>query len=67
MSENSNCLNCTAATISKFCSNCGQKTEIHRITLKHFLFHDILHGVWHMEKGIFFTTKEVVIPFMHIN
>ena len=60
MSENSNCLNCTAATIGKFCSNCGQKTETHRITLKHFLFHDILHGVWHMEKGIFFTTKEVL-------
>lgn len=42
----------------KFCSNCGQKTDTHRINFKHFIFHDILHGIWHFEKGILFTIKE---------
>ena len=60
MSKNSNCLNCNAKLYDKFCSKCGQKSDTHRITLKHFLFHDILHGVWHVDKGILFTVKEAI-------
>lgn len=52
------CLNCDEATERNYCSNCGQKTDTHRINFKHFLVHDILHGVWHVEKGILFTIKE---------
>ncbi len=55
-----NCLNCNAKVYDKFCSKCGQKSDTHRITLKHFLFHDILHGVWHIDKGILFTIKEAL-------
>ena len=55
-----NCLNCDAKLYDKFCSKCGQKSDTHRITLKHFLFHDILHGVWHVDKGILFTIKEAI-------
>ncbi|MFY0481357.1 DUF3667 domain-containing protein [Flavobacterium sp. PLA-1-15] len=54
------CLNCNEATERNYCSNCGQKTDTHRINFKHFLVHDILHGVWHMEKGILFTMKEAL-------
>lgn len=60
MSQDPNCLNCNENIIGKFCYNCGQKTDTHRITLKHFLFHDILHGIWHVEKGILFTIKEAI-------
>lgn len=60
MNHSSNCLNCNENLNGKFCSNCGQKADTHRITLKHFLFHDILHGVWHFEKGILFTIKEAL-------
>ena len=60
MSQDPNCLNCNENIIGKFCYNCGQKSDTHRITLKHFLFHDILHGVWHFEKGILFTIKEAL-------
>lgn len=59
--EHNQCLNCNESTERNFCSNCGQKNDTHRITLKHFLFHDILHGVWHIEKGILFTIKEAML------
>lgn len=55
------CLNCDEPISKKFCPNCGQKTDIHRITIKHFIFHDLLHGVWHLEKGILFTLKEAIV------
>ncbi|RZK10674.1 MAG: DUF3667 domain-containing protein [Flavobacterium sp.] len=55
------CLNCDEITQRNYCSNCGQKTDTHRITLKHFLFHDIVHGVWHMDKGILFTLKQAIL------
>ncbi|WP_162126092.1 DUF3667 domain-containing protein [Flavobacterium phycosphaerae] len=61
MSHSPNCLNCEVQITGKFCSNCGQKTDTHRITFKHFIFHDILHGVWHFEKGILFTLKEAML------
>lgn len=61
MSQTNSCLNCEHLTNGKFCSNCGQKTDTHRITFKHFIFHDILHGVWHFEKGILFTIKQAMV------
>ncbi len=54
------CLNCGKRAQENFCSNCGQKTDTHRITLKHFFTHDILHGVWHLDKGILFTIKAIL-------
>lgn len=58
--ESPYCLNCQEPIEKNYCSNCGQKTDTHRINFKHFIFHDILHGVWHFEKGIFFTVKEAL-------
>jgi Protein of unknown function (DUF3667) len=57
----SHCLNCYHETKGKFCQNCGQKTDTHRIVLGHFLTHDLMHGVWHLEKGILFTIKEIFV------
>jgi hypothetical protein len=59
--KNHLCLNCAEMTARNFCSNCGQKTDTHRITLKHFLLHDLLHGVWHFEKGMLFTVREIIV------
>lgn len=56
-----NCLNCETPITGKFCSNCGQKSDTHRITFKHFIMHDVLHGIWHFEKGMFFTAKEAIM------
>lgn len=59
--DQKNCLNCGKVLTDKFCSGCGQKAETHRITLKNFVFHDVLHGTFHIEKGMFFTAKQALI------
>ena len=53
-----NCQNCNTVLQGKYCSNCGQSAETHRINI-HYLWHDIQHGLLHMDKGILFTTKEL--------
>lgn len=52
------CLNCEQPVTGNYCQNCGQKSNTHAITLKHFFLHDIIHGIWHLEKGILLTIKE---------
>lgn len=42
----------------KFCSQCGQKTGTHHIDF-HFLIHEIQHGIFHIDSGIFYTLKEL--------
>ncbi|MFY8110851.1 MAG: DUF3667 domain-containing protein, partial [Flavobacterium sp.] len=54
------CLNCDRDVHENFCPNCGQKTTTHRFTFKHFL-HDFIHGVFHLDKGFFFTLKELFV------
>ena len=57
----STCLNCEKELTGKFCSGCGQKADTHRITFRNFLFHDLLHGAFHLERGILFTAKQALI------
>lgn len=54
------CLNCGKHLEDKFCSGCGQKADTHRITFKNFIFHDVLHGTFHIDKGILFTAKQAL-------
>lgn len=53
----SDCLNCAAPVTHNYCSNCGQKSSTHRYSIKHFIAHDFVHGIWHVDKGILFTLK----------
>lgn len=53
------CLNCGQELSSKFCPNCGQKSSTHRYSLKHYIEHDLVHGVLHFDKGFFYTVKEL--------
>jgi len=53
-----NCQNCNTELQGKYCSNCGQSADTHRINI-HYLWHDIQHGLLHFDKGILFTTKEL--------
>jgi hypothetical protein len=51
------CLNCASPITQNYCPNCGQKSTTHRYSIKHFLVHDFVHSVWHVDKGILFTLK----------
>ncbi len=58
-SENRNeCQNCDNSFEGPFCNMCSQKAETHRFTLKHLL-HEIPHSVFHVEKGFFYTMREL--------
>ncbi len=54
-----NCLNCGNEVLQKYCGQCGQVSSTHRYSLKHFIAHDFIHGVWHVDKGILYTLKEL--------
>ncbi len=58
---NKNCLNCGQKLTGNYCSGCGQKADIHRISFKSFIFHDVLHGTFHIEKGMLFTAKQALL------
>ncbi|MGC4232091.1 MAG: DUF3667 domain-containing protein [Niabella sp.] len=53
------CLNCTNPVTENFCPKCGQKASVHRYSFKHFIKHDLVHGIWHVDNGIVFTIKEL--------
>jgi len=54
-----NCKNCDQVISGNFCIDCGQKTTVHRYSFKHFIEHDLIHGIWHVDNGIIFTIKEL--------
>jgi ribosomal protein L32 len=62
MSALNECKNCGNEINSqqKFCPNCGQKTDTHHINF-HFLIHELQHGIFHVDKGILFTIKELFV------
>lgn len=55
------CLNCVTELVDAFCSDCGQKTDTRHITFKKFLFTDVLHGSFSIERGMLFTTKQAMV------
>ena len=59
--EPANCLNCGSPADKNYCPQCGQKQHTHRLSIGHFILHDMLHGIWHLDKGIPFTLKEILI------
>ncbi len=52
-----NCLNCNQEINASFCPNCGQKSSVHQYSVKHFIEHDLVHGILHVDKGILYTIK----------
>lgn len=55
--ERVRCLNCDQVLPGPYCTRCGQKASTHRYSVKHFVVHDLVHGVWHVDKGLLFTLK----------
>ena len=54
------CQNCEATFESKFCPDCGQKSDIHRISIKHII-HDVVHAFTHADKGFLLLVKELLV------
>jgi hypothetical protein len=54
-----NCTHCKSPITENFCSHCGQPAKLKRINGRYIL-QEITH-VLHLEKGIFYTIKELII------
>jgi hypothetical protein len=53
--HSSHCLNCGNSLTTPFCGECGQTAHTHRFSLKHFFTHDLVHGLFHVDRGFFYT------------
>ncbi len=53
------CKNCNHKFEGNYCNNCGQTAETHEINFNSII-HEIQHGVFHVDKGILYTTKELL-------
>jgi hypothetical protein len=68
MLDPGHCANCDRAMDGagqKFCPACGQSTPAHRIDW-HFLGHELEHSVLHMDRGILYTLKNLMIRPGHL-
>ena len=53
------CTNCDSPMTGNYCATCGQPAHIKRINV-HYIMHEIQH-VLHVEKGLIYTVKELLI------
>ncbi|SMG36111.1 Protein of unknown function [Marivirga sericea] len=53
------CLNCDSLVEKNFCAVCGQKNSIHRFSLKDIFSLGIFNGIYMLNRGFFFTIKEL--------
>lgn len=60
INPNNSCKNCSKTFEGNFCNNCGQKTSTQRINYQ-YLVHEIQHLVVHVDKGFFYTLKELIL------
>lgn len=54
------CKNCDTIYEGNFCNICGQPAETHKLNV-HFIWHDIQHGLFHFDKGIYYSAKELYL------
>ncbi|MES2560150.1 MAG: DUF3667 domain-containing protein [Bacteroidota bacterium] len=55
---NTICKNCAFTFDGKYCNQCGQTGETHRLNF-HFVWHDIQHGIFHVDKGILYSISQL--------
>ncbi len=54
------CKNCGSEVQDLYCSHCGQKAEVERITFS-YIWHGLVHFFTHAEKGFFNTSLQMII------
>lgn len=57
--ETISCLNCGKSFKGSFCSHCGQSATVGRFTLSHVFTSDFLQKIIYVNKGFFFSVKEL--------
>ena len=60
MVEKKQCLNCDSDLTTTYCGVCGQKASTHRFSFKEVVVSDFMYGIFHLDKGFFFTIKELL-------
>jgi hypothetical protein len=53
------CKNCNNHFQGNFCNHCGQDADTHEVNM-HFIWHDLQHGLFHFDNGIFYTVKQLL-------
>jgi len=56
-----NCLNCNEILEGKFCKECGQKADTHRLSFHHAV-HDVQHNIIHFDKGFLYNLQTIWKP-----
>ena len=54
------CKNCGKELHGSYCSHCGQKAKVERITFS-YIWHELVHFFTHMESGFFFTSWRMLV------
>ncbi|PXV67427.1 uncharacterized protein DUF3667 [Dysgonomonas alginatilytica] len=54
------CKNCNTQVTDNYCARCGQPSKTSRID-RHYLLHEIQHSILHVDKGILYTIKELLV------
>lgn len=59
------CKNCDQHFEGKFCNNCGQTANTHRLSM-HFILHELQHSLFHVDHGILYTMQQLLIRPGHM-
>ena len=60
MEQTKTCKNCDHTFQGNYCNNCGQAANLPELSI-HFVWHEIQHGIFHFDNGIFYTVKQLLI------
>lgn len=54
------CLNCGTPLVGTYCHHCAQRADTGRMDW-HWLSHEVQHGIFHVDRGILFTMKQLCL------
>lgn len=55
------CLNCHQRLAGPFCHHCGQAASAPARITRRWLLHDLPHSIWHVDHGIIYTVREMLL------